>query len=352
MREGMSLQTRRELLEHMLPQYREASSVERRGKRNWAMRNSEATKEENIWMKPGDEEKNGEAGMESFETYRSYLFAVAYRMLGSTMDAEDMVQETYLRYQKTPPQTIQSLKAFLTTIISRLCVDQLHLARRAREEYIGPWLPEPISAAYAPELVQVEERVDQEESISLAFLVLLEQLPPFERAVFLLREVFEYEYHEIATFLNKSDDACRQWYSRAKKHLRERRPRFTASANLQRRLLISFQQAVHAGDMAALINLLTEQATFWGNGGGKVPGATLHPIAGRMAIAQFFLETGKLFRGSLPEGFHQELTEVNGQPALVTRIDSRALAVMTIEVEDGQIRTLRVVSNPEKLTHV
>src|SRR6266849_9067211 len=130
--------------------------------------------------------------VESFDTYRSYHFAIAYRMLGSAMDAEDMVQETYLRYQTTPPETIISLKAFLTTIITRLCMDQLHLARRKREQYMGPWLPEPIITAEAPDLANVERRVDKYESISLAFLVLLEQLQPIERAVFLLPEVFAY----------------------------------------------------------------------------------------------------------------------------------------------------------------
>src|SRR5437660_2073486 len=137
--------------------------------------------------------------VESFESYRTYLFAIAYRMLGSAMDAEDMVQETYLRYSTTPPETITSLKAFLTTIITRLCMDQLHLARRQREVYVGPWLPEPILTATTAESADPQERVDTEESISLAFLVLLEELQPFERAVFLLREVFEYEYAEIAT---------------------------------------------------------------------------------------------------------------------------------------------------------
>src|SRR5438105_13681320 len=127
--------------------------------------------------------------VESFETYRTYLFAIAYRMLGSAMDAEDMVQETYLRYQTTPPETISSPKAFLTTIISRLCMDQLHLARRKREQYLGPWLPEPLMTA-APEPGGPEERLARYESVSLAFLVVLEQLQPAERAVFLLREVF------------------------------------------------------------------------------------------------------------------------------------------------------------------
>src|SRR5262249_44549965 len=137
------------------------------------------------------DERSMSMPQESFETYRTYLFAIAYRMLGSAMDAEDMVQETWVRYQSAPPETIGSLKAFLTTITSRLCVDQLHLARRTREQYLGPWLPEPIITADNLQVRGPEERVDMEESISMAFLLLLEQLQPVERAVFLLREVFE-----------------------------------------------------------------------------------------------------------------------------------------------------------------
>src|SRR5215472_11706230 len=156
-----------------------------------------------ITMQKSSDKKSTNRGSmaESFESYRTYLFAIAYRMLGSAMDAEDMVQETYLRYSTTPPETTSSLKAFLTTIISRLCVDQLQLARRKREQYLGPWLPEPILTTETSTSVSPEERVDRAESISLAFLVLLEQLQPIERAVFLLREVFEYNYAEIATFL-------------------------------------------------------------------------------------------------------------------------------------------------------
>jgi RNA polymerase sigma-70 factor, ECF subfamily len=290
--------------------------------------------------------------VESFETYRSYLFAIAYRMLGSAMDAEDMVQETYLRYQTTPPETIHSPKAFLTTILTRLCMDQLQLARRKREMYVGPWLPEPIITADAPELAKVEERVDTEESISLAFLVLLEQLPPIERAVFLLREVFEYDYVEIATFLGKSEVACRQSFSRAKKHLADHRPRFQASADTQRQLLTGFLQAVEAGEMTPLMNLLAEDVTFWADGGGKVKGAATRPIAGRMAVARFILGALGVFRSSLPESSRVELAEVNRQPALIIRADEKAFAVLTVEVEAQQIRTIRIVANPEKLAHV
>jgi RNA polymerase sigma-70 factor, ECF subfamily len=273
-------------------------------------------------------------------------------MLGSAMDAEDMVQETYLRYQATPQDSITSLKAFLTTIITHLCLDQLQLARRKREQYLGPWLPEPISTAEAPELADVERRVDEYETISLAFLVLLEQLQPIERAVFLLREVFEYDYAEIAAFLGKSEVACRQWFSRAKKHLGDHRPRFPASPETQKQLLTGFLQAVNAGEMTPLMNLLAEEVTFWGDADGKVKGAPRQPIAGRLAVARFFLETGSVFRSALPEDFRVELAEVNRQPALIIRAGARTFFVLAIEVEAGQIRTIRAVANPEKLTHV
>jgi RNA polymerase sigma-70 factor (ECF subfamily) len=246
---------------------------------------------------------------EAFETYRTYLFAIACRMLGSAMDAEDMVQETYLRYQTTPPETITSLKAFLITIISRLCVDQLQLARRKRELYVGPWLPEPILTAEALEAVSPEERVDQEESISLAFLLLLEQLQPIERAVFLLREVFAYDYAEIASFLGKSEVACRQWFSQAKKHLADHRPRFPASPEMHRQLLTGFLEAAQAGEMPTLMNLLAEDVTLWADGGGNVKGAATRPIRGRDAVARFSLES----RRFLPEGARVELAEVNGR---------------------------------------
>src|SRR5438067_4431384 len=225
--------------------------------------------------------------VESFESYRPNLFAIAYRMLGSAMDAEDMVQETYLRYQTTPAEPIRSLKAYLTTIIIRLCMDQLQLARRKREVYVGPWLPEPILTTTTSASGDPEERVDREESISLAFLVLLEQLQPFERAVFLLREVFEYDYAEIAAMLGKSEAACRRSFSRAKLHLREHRPRFPASRETHRQLLSGYYQAVEAGETTALMNLLSENVILWADGGGKVKQAALRPIRGRDAVARF-----------------------------------------------------------------
>ncbi len=286
--------------------------------------------------------------MESFETYRPYLFSIAYRMLGSAMDAEDMVQETYLRYQTAPPETIHSLKAYLTTILTRLCMDQLQLARRKRELYVGPWLPEPILTATTSEAADPEKRVETEESISLAFLVLLEQLQPFERAVFLLREVFEYDFAEIATMLDKSEAACRRSFSRAKLHLRAHRPRFPASPQIHRQLLSGYFQAVQTGEMTPLMNLLSEDVTLWADGGGKVKQAALRPIRGREAVARFSLGTKRFW----PENSRVELAEVNGQAALIIYAGAQVFSVLTIDVEQGQIQAIRVIANPEKLARV
>lgn len=291
--------------------------------------------------------------MESFETHRNYLFSIAYRMLGSAMDAEDIVQETYLRYQTAQPATIHSLKAYLSTILVRLCMDQLQLARRKREEYVGPWLPEPILTEITVPLANTgeedpAERVDREESISMAFLVLLEQLQPFERAVFLLHEVFEYPFAEIAAMLDKSEAACRRSFSRAKQHLRAHRPRFPASADTHQRLLNGYLQAVETGEMNPLMSLLSEQVTLWADGGGKIKQAALRPIHGRDAVARFSLGTRRFW----PADSRMELEEVNGQTALIVRTGGRAFAVLSVEVVAGQIQTIYVIANPEKLTQV
>jgi RNA polymerase sigma-70 factor (ECF subfamily) len=286
--------------------------------------------------------------VESFESYRPYLFSIAYRMLGSAMDGEDMVQETYLRYSTTPPETIRSLKTFLTTIITRLCMDQLHLARRKRELYVGPWLPEPIITAPTPASEDPAERIDREESISLAFLALLEQLQPFERAVFLLREVFAYEFAEIATMLDKSEVACRRSFSRAKKHLSEHRPRFPASPETHRQMLTGFLQAAQGGDMIPLMDLLAENVTLWADAGGKIKQAALRPIVGRDAVARFSLGTVRF----LPEDSRVELAEVNGQAAVIIRTSGQTLFVLSIEVEAERIQAIRIIANPEKLARI
>ncbi len=288
---------------------------------------------------------------ESFESYRSYLFAIAYRMLGSAMDAEDMVQETWVRYQATPSDAIRSLKAYLTTILTRLCMDQLQLAHRKREQYIGPWLPEPILTPEAMAMAETgdpERRVDLEESVSLAFLILLEQLQPFERAVFLLREVFAYEFAEIASMLGKTEAACRRSFSRAKLHLQDHRPRFPASRNTHRQLLTGFLRATQAGDMEALMELLAEEVTLWADGGGKARGAATRPVIGREAVTRFMLGTRRFW----PESARVEVEDVNGQAALVIHVDDLPFVVLTIEEEQGRIQAIRILANTEKLARV
>jgi RNA polymerase sigma-70 factor (ECF subfamily) len=286
--------------------------------------------------------------VEPFETYRPYLFAIAYRMLGSAMDAEDLVQETYLRAQSASSQTIHSQKAYLTTILVRLCMDQLELARRKREVYVGPWLPEPLLTEEAPAAADPEKRFETEESISLAFLVLLEQLQPFERAVFLLREVFDYEFTEIATMLDKSESACRRSFSRARQHLRAHRPRFPASAQTHQQLLNRFRQAATTGEMSALTDLLAEDVTFWADGGGKVKGAATRQITGRVPVARFLLGTRRFW----PQGLQVESGEVNGQNALILRAEEKAFSVLVLDIEGGLIQTIWVIANPDKLTRI
>jgi RNA polymerase sigma-70 factor (ECF subfamily) len=285
---------------------------------------------------------------ESFETYRSYLFSIAYRMLGSAMDAEGMVQETSIRSQSVKPETIHSLKAYLTTILTRLCMDQIDVARKKRELYVGPWLPEPILTATTSDAADPEKRVETEESISLAFLVLLEQLQPFERAVFLLREVFEYEFAEIAAMLGKSEAACRRSFSRAKPHLRAHRPRFPASRQTQQQLLDGYIQAVETGEMKTLMSLLSEDVILWTDSGGKTRTAAFRPITGRDAVARFSVGTRR-FR---PQDYRVERAEVNGQPAALLYSGDQVFSVLTIDVEAEQIRAIRIIANPEKLARL
>src|SRR5262249_38283940 len=263
---------------------------------------------------------------ETFETYRPYLFSIAYRMLGSAMDAEDMVQETYIRAQATPAEPMRSLKGYLSTILIRLCVGQLRLARRKREQYVGPWLPEPISTEITsqgadPAAGDPAGHVEMQESISLAFLALLERLQPFERAVFLLREVFEYDFAEIATMLDKSEAATRRSFSRAKQRLREERPRFAVSAETHRQLLDAYFQAVQQGDLTALKDQLAEGVTLWADAGGAIKQAALHPIHGRGAVARFSVGTFRF----LPGPYQLNITDVNGEPALIVRVGGKAL---------------------------
>jgi len=277
--------------------------------------------------------------LEQFETHRPLLFSIAYRMLGTVMEAEDAIQDAYLRYLATDVEAIQSPKAFLSTVITRICLDQLKSARVQREEYVGPWLPEPLLTADGP-----DELLAQHESISMAFLVLLETLSPVERAVFLLREVFAYEYGEIAQIVEKSEANCRQLYSRARRHIRERRPRFTAKPDEQQRLFGSFINAVSEGNVGAITGLLAEDVQLWSDGGGKAAAAT-RPLVGCDTVLRFLVG----IRNKQPPNTTVSTTEVNGAPALLIYVDGKLVSVCNLVWAEERIREIRFVRNPDKL---
>ena len=283
-----------------------------------------------------------------FEEYRSLLFAIAYRMLGSSMEAEDIVQEAYLRYSATPPDSIRMLKSFLTTIVHNLCIDHLKSAQVRRENYVGPWLPEPVITGDGASLLSPLRQITDRESISMAFLVLLESLTALERAVFLLREVFDYEYTEIAQITGRDEAACRQLFSRAKKHISEHRPRFPASPEAHAKMVGRFMEACMVGDMDGIMSLLTEDVTVWSDGGGKVSGAARQPIQGREKVARALFTQ----LSHAPEGTTFEMIEANGFPALLIRVKGQITAVITVQVEGDLICAARNVANPDKLAHL
>jgi RNA polymerase sigma-70 factor (ECF subfamily) len=288
---------------------------------------------------------------ETFETYRPLMFSIAYRMLGSAMEAEDILQEAYLRYQGVPPETIRSPRAFLSTVVTRLCLNQLDSAREKREAYIGPWLPEPVltdtetEQALTSQPTSPAQQAELHDSLSLAFLALLEQLSPAERAVFLLREVFDYDYDEIAGILEKDEAACRQLLSRAKKHISENRPRLKANPERHRQLLTQFIEAANTGELDGLMSLLAEDVTMWTDGGGKTRGAALQPLHGRRAVAQFIVNANRFVDAGAQIG----IETVNGQPAIVFRVEGRPFVVVAVEISDDEVYEIRAVGNPDKL---
>jgi RNA polymerase sigma-70 factor (ECF subfamily) len=276
------------------------------------------------------------------------LFALAYRMLGSVADAEDVLQDAWLRFESVPSDTVRSPKAFLSTLVTRLCLNQLESARARRETYVGPWLPEPIRTD-RPEVASgappPSQRIEMLESISMAFLVLLEQLSPAERAVFLLHKVFDFPYDAIADMVGKDAATCRQLGSRAAKRIAEQRPRFRSAPDHHRRLLEQFMYAVGSGSYDALIRLLTEDVTLWADGGGSVRGAATRPLHGYDAVARFVLSSTRF----LPEGAAPEIAEVNGEAAAILRVGESPVFVIAIAAREERIAEIRVLANPTKL---
>jgi RNA polymerase sigma-70 factor (ECF subfamily) len=286
-----------------------------------------------------------EDALTRFNDLKSLLFSIAYRMLGSVMDAEDMVQETFIRWQNCEREAVESPKAWLSTVITRLCINHLKSARVQRELYVGPWLPEPLVTELR---MDPRENTKLSESLSMAFLVLLESLSPTERAVFVLREVFNYEFSEIALMVEKSEANCRQILARARKSVDERRPRFSASPEDAEQLIQRFQQAVVTGDMGGLLDLLSRDVVLLSDGGGKAR-AVLRPIVGADPVSRLLVGATRKF-GSKTQKLYT--AAVNGLAGSVSFEGNRALRVIAFGIEGGRIHSLFIITNPDKLRHL
>ena len=300
-----------------------------------------------------------------YTEYRPLMFSIAYRMTGSVSDAEDIVQEAFLRAGKDGGKgggkgggkdaEIESPKAYLATITTRLAIDHLRSARVRRESYVGTWLPEPLlaSAPGTPGTPGAEsdpaQLAETSDSLSMAFLVLLESLAPAERAVFLLREVFGYDYSEIAGITGKTEAACRQTFARARRRIDEGRPRFETSRAEGEELTALFLAAADGGDMASLLERLAPDVVFYGDSGGKGE-SFISPVLGRDRVAHVIRFS---FERTVQLGASLAAAWVNGQPGVLVRdADGKLIAVIVLDVLDGQVLAIRTVANPEKLRHL
>jgi RNA polymerase sigma-70 factor (ECF subfamily) len=280
-----------------------------------------------------------------FEEHRQLLFGIAYRMLGSVTDAQDMVQESYLRWQQAADETIRTPRAWLTTVITRLCINHLQLARVKRETYVGTWLPEPLVDEQASDPADTSQLAD---SLSLAFLVLLETLSPMERAVFILREGFDREFAEIARIVEKSEANCRQILARARKRIEERRPRYDVSRTDAEKLVTPFLEAVRNGDLETMLASMAENVVLVADGGDR-PGALLRPIHGAEHVARAMIGATRKF--SSPQDEMRRAT-VNGLPGVVRFRDGCAQGVLAFGIAAGRIQAVFVIGNPDKLRHL
>jgi RNA polymerase sigma-70 factor (ECF subfamily) len=286
---------------------------------------------------------------DAYAEFRPLLFSIAYRMVGSVSEAEDIVQETFLRAHRAGAEQVDSPKAYLSAITTRLAIDHLRSARVRRETYVGPWLPEPLVTAGDDLAADPEAHAETADSLSLAFLVLLERLSPVERAVFLLHDVFGYGYDEVAEVVGKREDNARQIATRARRHVEEGRPRFEASRRQREELARRFLAAVEEGDTEGLVGLLAADVVMYGDGGGKAP-AVAQPVHGAVHVARFLVGLG---RQAQRAGLRLDPAEVNGQPGAVAYDpDGRLINVMSLDIADGQVQTVRAILNPDKLHHL
>jgi RNA polymerase sigma-70 factor (ECF subfamily) len=282
---------------------------------------------------------------EEFEELRPLLFAIAYRILGSVGEAEDAVQETWLRYADVPTRPT-SPKAFLSAVVTRLSIDVLRSARMRREQYVGQWFPEPL---LTDPYQDPERSAELADSVSMAALLLLERLSPLERAVFVLREVFAFDYPDIAAAVGRSEAACRQLAARARQHMDQGRPRFEADRREREELAARFFDAIRVGDVDGLRELLAADVQMVGDGGGKAP-QWAKAIVGMDKVARVLTTTvPSIFRIDMSMQRH----DVNGQPGAIFRDrDGKVVATWTLDVLDGRIQTIRSVQNPDKLGHL
>ena len=279
----------------------------------------------------------------AFEAHRGRLWGVAYRMLGSRADADDMVQEAYLRWHGAPTAEVRTPEAWLVTTTTRLCIDRLRQLRTEREAYIGPWLPEPL----VEEAPAADAATELASDLSMAFLALLERLAPEERAAFLLHDVFESDYDEIAGALGKSEAACRQIVSRARRRVREERPRVQVSAAVRERLVESFMRAIELRDRDALLALFADEAALTSDGGGKAKAA--HKVVrGGASVVRFLLGVLRVAHGHL----ELEKVVVNGETGLAVRVDGQLVSVMSFATDGRRILGVYSVLNPDKLRGV
>src|SRR5918992_2831158 len=286
---------------------------------------------------------------EEFDELRPAAFGIAYRMLGSVSEAEDVVQEGLLRLHRAREEgeRIESPRAYVSTVVTRLGIDQLRSARVRRETYVGEWLPEPLVTSPEEDPARQAEMAD---SLSMAFLVLLETLSPEQRAVFLLREVFDYPYDEIARIVGKSEANARQLAVRARRHVDEGRPRFEASREQRERLADRFFAAVGDGEVEALEAMLAEDAVLHGDGGGKVP-ALARALYGANRVARTLAAWARQADRFGGASLHR--AEVNGQPGvMIADAEGRLISVMTLDIEEGRVQGVRSVVNPDKLRHL
>ncbi|HEU4935133.1 MAG TPA: RNA polymerase sigma-70 factor [Vicinamibacterales bacterium] len=284
-----------------------------------------------------------------FNTDKPLLFSIAYRMLGSASDAEDVLQDAWIRYRGADRSSIRSPKAFMTTIVTRLCLDRLKSAQKTREEYVGPWLPEPVLTS---ELEDPETMTQRSESVTLAFLVLLEQLSPEERAVFLLKDVFDYEHSEIADILGTTTENSRQLLHRAKTRLKKGRPQRSGTSRSRRAIAERFARAFSTGDASELTALLTSDVGMWSDGGGKATAAR-RPLIGRDEVVNFLVGLHRIGENTgLIRDASLTIEDINSEPALVLRVAARMESIFVLSIDNDAISGIRVVRNPDKLTRI